>query len=764
MKDHAQIKAIFLKAIEMPLEERFAYVLDACGQDKEMVAAVMELLDNAQQETLIKTVESPDAKSARFDIGRGMLLDEKTINSKSWWGSMTPQIRFRAGLAISFIVVLMIGWWCHKVMKENLFDIRAEVLEDQVEMAAGNLKLWIVDNQEDALEISGDSKVLDLVSQLMSQSYDTEEQILEVKKSEPYQTLMDHLNLVLKNKEVTRYAVMDQNGVVLLNSLGTYTGHQVNVQGMFWILRAFSEGQDFFPPMRVSDVTDIDHVAENHMDVPVIQFVNEIKDEEGKVIALFFYSVIADEYFGQLLTNLRRGNTGEVYAFSREAVMLSPSRFEAGMEKSNRIAEGASATCNLELRVPPQGQEKITDDNPILTWPITEVVAHALTRKDEVSPTFRGLLNTNYRDYRGKLAQAAWCWLPEYNFGIVAKMDAEEAYAPMIWIDAIFAVLLVVILVLFIYSWWANLKVVTLKKTVGVMQKMGQYTLIRPIGEGGMGEVYLARHAMLKRPTAIKILKKELADDKAILRFEREVQLASQLRHPNTIAIYDYGRTEEGVFYYAMEYLEGLNLKQLVNEFGPLPQARVLSIMKQVCGSLREAHAAGLVHRDIKPQNIILCIQNHRYDVAKVLDFGLIKPLFNDGSPEITAMTQIGGTPAYMAPERFRAPAENDLRSDIYALGAVAYLLLSGESVIPVTEQDEIIEYVLKVEPQTLEALMPEGIDQGFSELIADCLRKDRLARPQSTDELMDRLESLDLKSEWTEEMAAEWWKGYYGD
>src|SRR5262249_50068255 len=153
-------------------------------------------------------------------------------------------------------------------------------------------------------------------------------------------------------------------------------------------------------------------------------------------------------------------------------------------------------------------------------------------------------------------------------------------------------------------------------------RQLGQYTLEEKIGAGGMGSVYRAKHAFLRRPTAVKLLDTANVNDDSLPRFEREVQLTSSLSHPNTIAVFDYGKTPDGTFYYAMEYLEGINLEDLVKQYGALPEARIVPILRQICGSLAEAHAIGLIHRDIKPANILLTARAGLTDFVKVLDFG----------------------------------------------------------------------------------------------------------------------------------------------
>jgi serine/threonine-protein kinase len=214
-------------------------------------------------------------------------------------------------------------------------------------------------------------------------------------------------------------------------------------------------------------------------------------------------------------------------------------------------------------------------------------------------------------------------------------------------------------------------------------RKLGQYQLKRRLGSGGMGEVYLAEHALLRRPCALKLIRPERAGDPQHLRrFEREVQATATLTHPSTVEIYDYGHAADGTFYYVMEYLPGLNLDELVKQHGPLPAARAIHLLRQVCGALAEAHAIGLVHRDIKPGNVLACQRGGRHDVAKLLDFGLVQThTLAGGGAEASRLTQTGaiaGTPAYMSPEQAAGKADLDARSDIYSLGAVAYFLLTG--------------------------------------------------------------------------------------
>ena len=227
------------------------------------------------------------------------------------------------------------------------------------------------------------------------------------------------------------------------------------------------------------------------------------------------------------------------------------------------------------------------------------------------------------------------------------------------------------------------------------VEKVGPYRLTARLGHGAMGVVWEARHALLRRPTAVKLLAPGTEGERSLARFEREVQLTAGLTHPSTIAIYDYGRTGDGVFYYAMELLHGINLLQLVTLEGPLPPSRVVHLLRQACGALSEAHAAGLIHRDIKPANLMICVYGGIPDFLKVLDFGLVKDIAAPdpqargaagGDAADPALSQDGsllGTPLYMAPEGMSDPTRIDVRADLFALGAVGYFLLTGRSPFP---------------------------------------------------------------------------------
>ncbi len=294
-----------------------------------------------------------------------------------------------------------------------------------------------------------------------------------------------------------------------------------------------------------------------------------------------------------------------------------------------------------------------------------------------------------------------------------------------------------------------------LRLEVRKAMQLGQYLLEEKIGEGGMGIVYRASHAMLRRPTAIKLLTN--TNVQAAERFEREVQITARLTHPNTIAIFDYGRTPDGVFYYAMEYLEGVSLEDLVDEDGPQPVARVVHVLLQMCGALEEAHAADLVHRDIKPANVMLTERGGVPDVVKILDFGLVKEEGTmQASPNVSAANVILGTPHYMAPEAILDPSTVDGRTDLYAVGATAYFLLTGERVFEGTNLVAICSQHLHEPPARASAKRPD-VPPALEDLVLACLAKKPEDRPKDAADLAARLRACGVP-EWTRaEARAQW-------
>lgn len=288
--------------------------------------------------------------------------------------------------------------------------------------------------------------------------------------------------------------------------------------------------------------------------------------------------------------------------------------------------------------------------------------------------------------------------------------------------------------------------------------RMGQYQLVEKIGEGGMGSVWRAQHAMLRRPTAVKLLAEERNTAVDLARFEREVQLTSTLTHQNTVAVFDYGRADDGTLYYAMEYVDGLSLEQLVERYGKVSARRVVRILQQIASALVEAHHLGLIHRDIKPANILLCERGCVPDFVKVVDFGLAKVLLQE-SVDLSHATMVAGTPAYMAPEMIVSPEQVDGRADLYGLGAVGYYLLTGRPVFDGTNMIELCSHHLHTAPMPPSAYA--NVPSALESLVLECLSKKPDDRPRTATELVQRLEACAAADPWSVAEALLFWESH---
>ena len=340
---------------------------------------------------------------------------------------------------------------------------------------------------------------------------------------------------------------------------------------------------------------------------------------------------------------------------------------------------------------------------------------------------------------------------------VVAKLVLRD-YSEAVKVETISTVFMTMALAAFIGSWGVH-TINRLRREAFEAKQLGQYRLKRLLGAGGMGEVYLAEHQLMKRPVAIKLIKPgKAADPQALARFHREVQATAKLTHWNTIEIFDYGHTDDGTFYYVMEYLPGKSLADLVTHHGPLLPERVVAILEQTCEALAEAHRIGLIHRDIKPGNIFAAERGGVYDVAKLLDFGLAKPVIPSADLNLTQDGAITGSPLFMAPEQAAGDGVPDARSDIYGLGAVAYYLLTGR---PPFEADNPVKILLAhaqkavVPPSQLQGDIPPDLER----IVLRCMEKSPADRYQSVSELAAHLARTGLHGKWTREHAYQWWQ-----
>ena len=367
------------------------------------------------------------------------------------------------------------------------------------------------------------------------------------------------------------------------------------------------------------------------------------------------------------------------------------------------------------------------------------------------------------RPWKGALASLASVSAVPITVGASIAAGASPPFPPGAFIGALIVPYLVVVATAF----FVTTVVYQLGREVTKARQLGSYELERCIGRGGMGEVWRAKHRMLARPAAVKLVRADrLGGDAesaaALARFEREAEVTAALQSPHTVQLYDYGISEDGVLYYVMEYLDGIDLELAVRLFGPMPEERVLHILKQACESLGEAHRHGLVHRDIKPSNLTIGRFALEHDFVKVLDFGLVKRQAKVVSPhpELSDGSTVTGTPAFMAPEVILGD-ELDGRVDVYSLGCVAYWLLTAELVFPEEKAMSMLIAHVKEPPVPPSKRSALPISPALDDLVLACLAKDPAGRPRSAEELSARLAEIEPASPWTERRAAEWWEEY---
>jgi serine/threonine-protein kinase len=373
--------------------------------------------------------------------------------------------------------------------------------------------------------------------------------------------------------------------------------------------------------------------------------------------------------------------------------------------------------------------------------------------------SLRGARLEPYEDGSGQPVIGVWHWLPDAEVGIIAEQDYDRYIQPVRWVDAIFFILLVVGTLAL-----ALLAQIDPRKLRNAFRRSdidtcGPYTIKGLIGEGTIANVYLAEHRHLKRIVAIKRLKIQSQRDETIERFDREARLASQLSHPNIITVLDHGRAPDGSFYYAMEFIRGLTLTQWVEQHGPLPPARAVRILRQICAAVGAMHARQLLHRDIKPDNVIAYAAHGDCDLIKLLDFGLIRDLENKASRDLTREARVLGTPAFMAPERLRDPRCVDPRTDLYGIGCIAFYLLVGRRPFESTVDADLVQQVQHIPAPLVSSVSVFPIPPALEQLIASALAKSMDERPASTAAFDAALAGIEASVPWHVEQARLWWQ-----
>ena len=660
---------------------------------------------------------------------------------------------------LSLIAALLagaIGWWANTSVEQAMKEVLSKKLNAIIETDVVALATWIESQKKAVTSIASEPRLRRLVSQLTIFVNNNNENVVEISHSHELRELREYLTPRLMLMGYQGFSVLDLHGVIIGASHDYFQGGSIhaNHTGQFNLLVSEQQKAVLTTPFRCQLKG---HSPQENS--PIMVAASTVRNEENQVFAILGLNIRPEDDFTRILQAGRPGKSGETYAFDRSGLMISESRFDRQLKEIGLLSshKETRSILNIDIRDPGGDLTKGYATNGILSGqPLTKMATNAISG-------INGLDVDGYRDYRGVPVVGTWRWLEEYNFGVTTELDMDEAYKPLLLLRRIFIVLFTglvlfaVGLLLFSFVW------LKLRRRVHEVEleakRLGQYTLTKKIGEGGMGVVYEAKHALLQRPTAIKLLLPDKAKEKSILKFEREVQLTSQLTHPNTIQIYDFGRTSDGIFYYAMEYINGINLKQMVTAFGGQPPGRVIHVIKQICASLSEAHLSGLIHRDIKPANIIVSNRGGMVDVVKVLDFGIVKASKTaEKNAQLTDEDMLSGTPSYISPESISEPDKVDCRSDIYSVGATSYYLLTGKDVFEGKTATNIYRKHLTEIPLRPSARMKQSYPRDLEEIIMKCLEKNPENRFSDTRQLNDQLGLCVDNKSWTESCAHAWW------
>lgn len=658
---------------------------------------------------------------------------------------------------IAVAILSILGYTVSNAIESTIKGNVSSGLQTLVQLEAEMLRKWFAVQESTVESLANDAQVRRTVYGLQEGSGDSASSPDVPLASKLHQELTTELSPAISSHNYAGFFVADKNKRIISSSYGALIGQQDIPEYDHFLSRAL-DGETVISPPFPSVVMMESTGDRARMGVPTMYACAPLRDQSFQVIGVLAMQIRPELEFTQILQLGRVGASGETYAFNADGVMISNSRFDEDLILLGLLPDQDNSHSMLQLHVRDPGTDMTNGFRPNVrrsSLPLTKMAETAISGVSDFDVD-------GYRDYRGVPVIGAWVWLPKYEIGVTTEVDSTQAFRPLVILRrtffAIYGLLILSAIAIFVFTLVVARLQRQAREAVVEAQQLGQYTLDGKLGEGGMGIVYKGHHSMMRRPTAIKLLHADKVNETSISRFEREVQITCQLNHFNTIAIYDFGRTPEGVFYYAMEYLEGIDLQALVNQYGPQPEHRVVHILLQICNSLYEAHTKGLVHRDIKPANVMLNRRGCEPDVVKVLDFGLVKAIEQDAEGDGSSAGSMTGTPLYMSPEAIQVPNSVDGRSDIYAVGAVGYFLLTGS---PVFEADGLAQLCQKHIDESPIPPSKRGNTKVSAELedaLLSCLEKSRGKRPQTARDLAQLLSRSPQANRWTVEDGDRWW------
>ena len=816
---YARVRELFLEADELAPSERQAFLESQVGDDKELLAEVLSLLDehdadSARLEGEMATpvqpppsalaavaaemtgtgpiqTSSPPADhpttrggpgSAKDAAGRASQItrvgaqrthaspryaDESTVapdqSSLTFWEQRTRRNRRLNSGWLWLAAVLptaLIGWLTY----QQVASAQRKAIQNELSGMANSVTLstegFLNDRARLVESWSRQPAIRQSVIELVELA--KQEDATEALKKAPQTELIRQQLKELSGFDSVKYVVWNLSQITLASwrEDRSDVGELIPKYGAATLSDVWRGNTVLYGP---GDLSNIEWSEAKPTDsAPTIQSplmanIVPIRDAKDKVVAaLMVRGIKMFSDFDSMFLEASEVSGLDVYAIDRRELMLTNSPVAAGharvLELEPRITADHIAS-NLRVADPgfAIGPSNIGEVRRSF-MPLTYAAAGATSGRP-------GVRTEEYLNYAGTPVLGAWRWNKKWDIGIIVEFDSKTAFAPTRIVRFGF-LLLGTLLTLTGFAAASQIAKQTSRAHAAV-HPLSRYELISELGSGGMGVVYRARHRQLGRDTALKVLRSDRQNKDDRLRFDREAKLAARLSSPHSVMIYDYGRSEEGAAFCVMEYLQGITLYEVVMRSGFQPVGRTLFILRQICESLGEAHAGGLLHRDIKPQNVMLSLDKSVGDWAVVFDFGLAKPLKPDASSYQTSETVWSGTPMYMSPERYRDPASVDPRSDIYSLGCIAYFLLSGRPPYIECDPESLFALVLSEEPIGIPVHRGESVSDAVLQMVARCMAKDANDRYGKIEELSAVLDELRSEHPWTTEQATKWWDDY---
>jgi tRNA A-37 threonylcarbamoyl transferase component Bud32 len=638
----------------------------------------------------------------------GLTLDH--VNRSSWWKEVVSR-QMVLTVIVATVFVLNVGWWAYSTLQQSAQQNIRQWLNAELEARLSRLEIWMELRRSVTARVALAPETRELVGLVRSGL-----------ASDSSESLSAYIARELGAFQIANYFIVNGDGIPLVNALPDFS---------------LPKDRAFFDET-IRDKTSHDAVVTGPL------WINRGGSIEPTIMIVSPIPALDSSTDGFLVAELGLKQGVDGVLASSPGVLGAPAT-ATGTQEQSVEAHLYDADARI-ISSGVQGGKAFVFPEPVATHQ-----PEARTRVFTLD---------SYKNQKAQEVVSASTWVSNYMLGLAVEVPEKLAFHSLSTVMRAFALLFLMIiaggLATLAWSLFALYLERRARSAEATATKLGQYTLELSIGQGGMGEVYKARHAMLRRPVAIKLIRSTEVNEHTLRQFEKEVQSTASLSHPNTIQIYDFGRTNANIFYYVMEYLHGITLRELVRVHGAQPEGRVVHILKQLCDSLSEAHGRGMLHRDIKPANVMLCQLGGMDDVVKVLDFGLVKEVSAEGKPE---KDMFAGTVKVVAPEVAEMPGSESVRSDIFSVGVVGYFLLTGAYLFDERDPQEYLRKVVRIEPVRPSQRLGRAVSIDIEQVILRCLSKDATKRYGSTAELTAALMECRDAGSWTYSSSASWWK-----